>query len=107
MSSKSGLQKEVLALYRRALRMVNSKQPPARPKFRLFVRYTFHMNASSISPRDISAVEHLVRKGERQLEVYEDPSVRDCWVSEDMKRWYETWKTSERHPADYKSHDTL
>ncbi|EEB94020.1 hypothetical protein MPER_07245, partial [Moniliophthora perniciosa FA553] len=64
---RSGLQKEVLALYRR-------------PKFSLFVRYTFRTNASNISPRDVGTIEHLLRKGKRQLEMYEAPSVKDCWA---------------------------
>ncbi|GBE84949.1 hypothetical protein BKA93DRAFT_734885 [Sparassis latifolia] len=84
---RSGLQKEVLALYRRALRMVNTKPPRVRPKFLLFVRYSFKTQASAMSPRDVSAIEHMLRRGRRQLDVYEDSKVRDCWVSEEMLRW--------------------
>ena len=67
--------------------MVNTKPPVARPKFRLFVQYTFRTNATNVSPRDVSAIEHLLRRGRRQLGMYEDPSVTDCWVSQDMKTW--------------------
>ncbi|TDL17870.1 hypothetical protein BD410DRAFT_753904 [Rickenella mellea] len=84
---RSGLQKEVLSLYRRALRLVRTKPPPTRPKFLLFIRYSFHKNARSISPRDVSAIEHLLRKGKRQIEQLEDPSVKDCWVGEEERRW--------------------
>ncbi|OSD07221.1 hypothetical protein PYCCODRAFT_1463520 [Trametes coccinea BRFM310] len=80
----SGLQREVLALYRRALRMVNTKPPTAQPKFRLFVRYSFKTQATSISPRNISTIEHLLRRGRRQIEMYEDPNVRDCWIDEPL-----------------------
>lgn len=90
---KSGLQKDVLALYRRAIRMVNTKPPPTRPKFLLLVRYTFRVNASSVSPRDVSAIEHLMRKGTRQLEMYENLGVKDCWLSEEMLLWDEMRKT--------------
>ncbi|KAI9058361.1 hypothetical protein FKP32DRAFT_1606788 [Trametes sanguinea] len=83
----SGLQREVLALYRRALRMVNTKPPAAQSKFRLFVRYSFKTQATSVSPRNISTIEHLLRRGRRQIEMYEDPSVRDCWVSSEMEDW--------------------
>lgn len=69
--------------------MVRSKPPATRPKFRLFVRYTFKTQAESISPRDVSAVEHLLRKGRRQLETYEDTKVRDIWVSNIMREWEE------------------
>ncbi|KAG1774813.1 hypothetical protein EV702DRAFT_470278 [Suillus placidus] len=87
---KSGLQKEVLALYRRALRMVRTKPALTQPKFLLFVRYNFHTQASSVSPRDVAAIEHLLRRGRRQLEMYEQPSVRDCQISQAMSDWEQT-----------------
>ncbi|KAI1789619.1 hypothetical protein LXA43DRAFT_559646 [Ganoderma leucocontextum] len=84
---RSGLQKEVLSLYRRALRMANAKPPAVQPKFRLFVRYTFKTQAAAVSPRDIAAIEHMLRRGRRQLETYEDLKVRDCFVSTEMLHW--------------------
>ncbi|EKM49519.1 uncharacterized protein PHACADRAFT_153914 [Phanerochaete carnosa HHB-10118-sp] len=88
-SGHSGLQKEVLALYRSALRMVRTKPVATRPSFRLFIRYSFKTQAESISPRDVSAIEHLLRKGRRQLETYEDIKVRNIWVSKAMQEWEE------------------
>jgi succinate dehydrogenase assembly factor 1 len=67
--------------------MVKAKPASARPRFNLFVRYTFHHNATLISPRDVNTIEHLLRRGRRQLETYEDPGVTDCWVSQEMKNW--------------------
>ncbi|KIY46508.1 hypothetical protein FISHEDRAFT_75534 [Fistulina hepatica ATCC 64428] len=87
MTQLSGLQKDVLALYRRALRMARTKPVSAQPKFTLFVRYTFRTTSSSVSARDLTAIEHLLRKGKRQLAVYEDPAVKDCWVSKEMYDW--------------------
>lgn len=69
--------------------MVHTKPPSTQDKFRLFVRYTFRTQASTASPRDVAAIEHLIRKGRRQLETYEDEKVRDCWVSNEMRRWEE------------------
>jgi len=102
-AKKSGLQKEVLALYRRyatierecklldeshsALRMVRTKPALTQPKFLLFLRYTFHTQASSVSPRNVTAIEHLLRRGKRQLEMYEQPSVKDCQISQTMRDW--------------------
>ncbi|KAH9841567.1 uncharacterized protein C8Q71DRAFT_737673 [Rhodofomes roseus] len=83
----SGLQKDVLALYRRALRMVHSKPSAVRENFDLFVRYTFRTRASSVSPRDVAAIEHLLRHGRRQVEIYEDSKVRNCFVSREMMEW--------------------
>lgn len=69
--------------------MVHTKPPSTQDKFRLFVRYTFRTQASTASPRDVAAIEHLIRKGRRQLETYEDEKVRDCWVSNEMRQWEE------------------
>ncbi|KAF9533113.1 hypothetical protein CPB83DRAFT_845845 [Crepidotus variabilis] len=91
---KSGLQKQVLSLYRRALRMTGTKPQATRPKFLLFFRYTFRTNAKQISPRNVSFIEHLIRKGTRQIESFEDSAVKDCWVSEEMVRWNEEWKSA-------------
>lgn len=93
--TRSGLQKDVLSLYRRALRMVRTKPPLTQPKFLLVLRYTFHANASAISPRNVSAIEHLLRKGTRQIEMYEDDAVKDVWVSSEMLQWQDRWKTRE------------
>lgn len=72
--------------------MVKTKPQATQHKFLLYVRYTFHQNATSISPRDVSAIEHLLRKGKRQLEMYEDSGVKDCFVSKDMVDWQEQWR---------------
>lgn len=67
--------------------MVKNKPPTSQTQFRLFVRYTFKTQATSVSPRDIAAIEHMLRRGRRQLEMYEDPNVRDCLVSSEMLHW--------------------
>ncbi|EIW80952.1 hypothetical protein CONPUDRAFT_123766 [Coniophora puteana RWD-64-598 SS2] len=76
MSQKSGLQKDVLALFRRYA-----------PKFRAFLTYNFHTQANSVSSRDVAAIEHLLRKGKRQIEMLEHPSIKDCYVSQTMLEW--------------------
>ncbi|KAJ7134635.1 hypothetical protein C8R44DRAFT_663253 [Mycena epipterygia] len=87
---RSGLQKEVLSLYRRALRIPRTKPLPTRPKWDLMIRYTFRKNAASASPRAVSVIEHLLRTGKRQVSMYEDKSVKDCWVSAEMQEWEQT-----------------
>ncbi|KAF9648041.1 hypothetical protein BDM02DRAFT_3169071 [Thelephora ganbajun] len=87
MRPQSGLQKDVLNLYKRALRIARTKPVETRAKFDILIRYTFRTQASSVSPRQISAIEHLLRKVKRQLEIYEAPLVKDCYVSQEMKEW--------------------
>lgn len=74
--------------------MVQAKPKDVQPKFRLLVRYTFHINAANVSPRNVSFIEHLLRKGRRQIELYEDPAVTDCWVSKDMITWNDASKVT-------------
>ncbi|KIJ64452.1 hypothetical protein HYDPIDRAFT_89972 [Hydnomerulius pinastri MD-312] len=104
-SKKSGLQREVLALYRRqvlmplirphsALRMARSKPPHTQSKFSLFVRYTFHTQAASVGPRQVAAIEHLLRRGRRQIEMYESRSITDIQISQAMTDWEQARRSS-------------
>lgn len=77
--------------------MAKSKPPKSQPKFNLFVRYTFKTQAAALSSRDVSAIEHLLRKGKRQVEMYEDPKVKDCWVSEQMREWEKKEREGRQH----------
>lgn len=67
--------------------MVRTKPPSSRDNFRLFVRYNFKTQAATGSPRNIGVVEYLIRRGKRQLDMYENPAVKDCWVSQEMRDW--------------------
>jgi len=87
MHPQSGLQKDVLNLYKRALRIARTKPAETRAKFDILIRYTFRTQAASVTPRQLNAIEHLLRKGNRQLETYEAPLVKDCYVSREMKEW--------------------
>ncbi|KAJ7784562.1 hypothetical protein B0H16DRAFT_1356671 [Mycena metata] len=95
---RSGLQKDVLNLYRRALRIPRTKPPPTRAKWDLMIRYTFRTKAASASPRAISVIEHLLRTGTRQVSMYEDPSVKDCWVSAEMHEWEKAQRNKRTEP---------
>lgn len=82
----SGIQREALALYRRALRMTRTKPAVAQDRFLCLVRAHFRAQAQAVSPRNVSAVEYLMRRSARTLEGWESDEVRDVGVSEDMKR---------------------
>ncbi|KAM0198008.1 hypothetical protein ACHAPQ_005811 [Fusarium lateritium] len=76
MARLSGLQKEVLALYRNCLRESRKKPKTTRPHFESFARNEFHRNLA-IDKRDFAAIEFLLRKGRRQLESYGSPGIKD------------------------------
>ncbi|KID63728.1 heat repeat protein, partial [Metarhizium hybridum] len=72
----SGLQKEVLALYRSCLRESRKKPASTRAHFEQFARSEFDRNLR-IEKRDFAAIEFLLRKGRRQLDVYSNPGIKD------------------------------
>ncbi|KAF8583348.1 hypothetical protein K439DRAFT_1313989, partial [Ramaria rubella] len=90
MPPHSGLQREVLHLYRKALRTLRTKPPHTRPKFLLTIRHAFR--SPVVSPRDFGTVEFLLRRGRRLVEMWGDASVRDCWVSGEMREWERGWR---------------
>jgi succinate dehydrogenase assembly factor 1 len=47
-----------------------------RPHFENFARTEFARN-SKIDKRDFAAIEFLLRKGRRQLDVYSNPGIKD------------------------------
>ena len=74
----SGLQREVLSLYRTALRAANNKGEAA-ADFKKLAKQEFRKN-QSISRKDIPLVEHLIRVGKRQIKAYESPNVTNIKI---------------------------
>ncbi|RGB28840.1 hypothetical protein C1646_767329 [Rhizophagus diaphanus] len=72
---RSGLQTEVINFYRKCCRAVRKKPIETQNRFQQFVRSQFRQHI--ISPRDHNFIEYMLRKGKRQLEVYENDSVKD------------------------------
>ncbi|VVT53683.1 uncharacterized protein SAPINGB_P003697 [Magnusiomyces paraingens] len=72
----SGLQREVLALYRESIRAIYKKPVEAQPNFREFTRRNFR-KYSGMSRKEFGAIEHLIRKGKKMLELYTNPGVRN------------------------------
>ncbi|KEZ46460.1 hypothetical protein SAPIO_CDS0788 [Scedosporium apiospermum] len=75
----SGLQREVLSLYRQCLRACRAKPADARPGFKAFARESFEKNLG-MSKRDFGLIEYQLRKGKRQLELYSRPEIRKIGV---------------------------
>ncbi|KAJ5083283.1 hypothetical protein N7456_012710 [Penicillium angulare] len=77
MARLSGLQREVLSLYRQCLREIR-KKPTVRitlPRWETsWAEFQKHL---SVNKKDFGAVEYLLRKGHRQLEMYASPGIRN------------------------------
>lgn len=77
MRKHSGLQKQVLKLYRDLLRTCEQKPDPK--KFKSIVRSDFKQNAK-LGKMDIGAIEYLIRKGEKWKGMLEDKNLLDITV---------------------------
>ncbi|ODV85928.1 hypothetical protein CANARDRAFT_198106 [[Candida] arabinofermentans NRRL YB-2248] len=72
----SGLQKEVLSLYRSCLRATRNKPIEKRQHWVNFIHGEFG-KYRSIPKRDFSAIEHLLRLGRRRMDMYASPLITD------------------------------
>ncbi|KAL1972419.1 hypothetical protein VTN31DRAFT_6833 [Thermomyces dupontii] len=72
----SGLQREVLSLYRQCLREIRKKPIESRENFRAFARDQFRANLK-LPKKDFATIEYLLRRGRRQLELYSAPGIRN------------------------------
>ncbi|RAH46443.1 succinate dehydrogenase assembly factor 1 [Aspergillus aculeatinus CBS 121060] len=76
MARLSGLQREVLSLYRKCLREIRKKPVETRQNFKIYARTEFQKHMK-ISKKDFNAIEYLLRKGHRQVEMYSSPGIRN------------------------------
>ncbi|KAK4687696.1 succinate dehydrogenase assembly factor 1, partial [Tremellales sp. Uapishka_1] len=83
---RSGLQNDVINLYRDGIRNVYSKPLSVRPNFLLHLRYSFRHLA--LTPRDYTAIEHQLRRFGKTLEMLQDTSVQRISVSPEMEEWW-------------------
>jgi len=75
MAPHSGIQRQVLALYRAVLREAAKQQPPSRASIQAYARYCLEQNRG-ISKVDVMRIEHLLRAGGKQLERLRHPDFR-------------------------------
>ncbi|KAL8060012.1 hypothetical protein ABFX02_03G125200 [Erythranthe guttata] len=69
----SGMQKQVLALYREFLRAARSKAPEERTRIESLVSSEFHRNSSQVDRKNFLYIEYLLRRGKKQLDQLKSP----------------------------------
>ncbi|KAI8821714.1 uncharacterized protein EV422DRAFT_495324 [Fimicolochytrium jonesii] len=74
---RTGLQRDVLDLYRALHRAIRQKPESARSHFYHHVQTKFRQDAASVTVKDITTIEYLLRRGRRQLEVLRSDAVVD------------------------------
>ncbi len=68
--NKSGIQREVLALYRMFIKSAKAKNDDA---FCAFVKMEFKERARSVKKYDFKSIEHNIRYGQKQLKLIQSP----------------------------------
>ncbi|KAI3431886.1 uncharacterized protein J3R85_007753 [Psidium guajava] len=69
----SGMQKQVLALYRGFLRAARSKSPDDRRRIDSIVSSEFRRNARQVDRKNFLYIEYLLRRGKKQLDLLKSP----------------------------------
>ncbi|GAB2269607.1 hypothetical protein Dimus_004532 [Dionaea muscipula] len=69
----SGMQKQVLSLYRGFLRAARSKAPEDRAKMESFVSAEFRRKAKLVDHKNFLYIEYLLRRGKKQLDQLKSP----------------------------------
>ncbi|XP_010554614.1 PREDICTED: succinate dehydrogenase assembly factor 1, mitochondrial [Tarenaya hassleriana] len=64
----SGMQKQVLSLYRGFLRAARSKSEEDRREIETIVSAEFRLNSKQIDRKNFQYIEYLVRRGKKQLD---------------------------------------
>lgn len=71
----SGLQKQILSLYRDCLRHARTLAPESRTNAQVYIRHEFREKAHAISKMDFQRIEFLLRQGRKKLKSLENSSV--------------------------------
>ncbi|EPS67847.1 hypothetical protein M569_06928, partial [Genlisea aurea] len=69
----SGMQKQILALYRGFLRSARTKSPEERSRIEATVSSEFRRNASLVDRKNFLHIEYLLRRGKKQLDQLKSP----------------------------------
>ncbi|XP_050377419.1 succinate dehydrogenase assembly factor 1, mitochondrial [Argentina anserina] len=69
----SGMQRQVLGLYRGFLRAARSKSARDRRKIESLVSSEFRSNAKNVDRKNFLYIEYLLRRGQKQLDQLKSP----------------------------------
>ncbi|GKV09230.1 hypothetical protein SLEP1_g20767 [Rubroshorea leprosula] len=69
----SGMQKQVLSLFREFLRAARLKPPEERHRIESIVTSEFRCNSKQIDRKNFLYIEYLIRRGKKQLDQLRSP----------------------------------
>lgn len=93
----SGIQKQVLSLYRGFLRTARSKPPENRTQIESIVSAEFRRNSQLIDRKNFLHIEYLLRRGKRQLDQLK--TVDSVRLSSSNVEWSDTQKPLSGKPS--------
>ncbi|XP_050238687.1 uncharacterized protein LOC126688134 [Mercurialis annua] len=70
----SGMQKQVLSLYRSFLRAARSKSPEGRREIESVVSTEFRRHSKEVDRKNFLQIEYLIRRGRKQLDQLKTPA---------------------------------
>ncbi|SCV68170.1 BQ2448_291 [Microbotryum intermedium] len=84
----TGLQRQVLHTYKRALEMIRTKPLHTRPMWFAFVSHQFRSPSlgGGLCKKDVGAIEYYLRRADKMLDAYEQPSTTSVGVTDEMQR---------------------
>ncbi|EEF30222.1 succinate dehydrogenase assembly factor 1, mitochondrial [Ricinus communis] len=71
----SGMQKQVLSLYRSFLRAARLKSPEDRRQIESLVSAEFRRNSKEVDRKNFLYIEYLIRRGRKQLDQLKSPGI--------------------------------
>ncbi|GAU18960.1 hypothetical protein TSUD_229510 [Trifolium subterraneum] len=72
----SGMQKQVLSLYRGFLRVARSKSEEERRNIESVVKQEFRRDSKEVDRKNFQYIEYLLRRGNKQLDQLRNPDSR-------------------------------
>lgn len=78
MAKLSGIQRDVLSLYRRSIRIAQRKDENFRPQFYTFARQEFE-KYRDLPRKDIATIEFLLRAGGKKVDMFSNPHIRKMY----------------------------
>ncbi|EDK46174.1 conserved hypothetical protein [Lodderomyces elongisporus NRRL YB-4239] len=72
----SGLQRDVLSLYKQCMKVTYTKPRATQHHWRNYLREEFHKYLH-LPKKQFSTIEHLLRTGNRKLEMFLNPQIKD------------------------------
>jgi len=90
---KTGLQKDVLKLYKDYLRMIKQKPLDTRPSWFQYAANQFRHSdfGGGLNPKDFQGIEFLLRRGRKNLDQLGSASIKKVTLPQSAQLYHRGW----------------